>query len=160
MTYFFREAETPAHTHYGFPMFEWEGFAKTGVHFAIPEDRYIDPDNRSFDMPEEKLHLSKQFLQQHFPTSFDYESVQVMKQENKAVTCLFTRSPTEDFVIDTHPKMKNVVIFTGCSGHAFKFGTLLGKMLVHLTLDPNCKLMLGEYERSKFALDRVVVSKL
>jgi sarcosine oxidase len=45
-------------------------------------------------------------------------------------TCLYTNTPTEDFILDFVPDMPNVFLVSGCSGHGFKFTTLLGKIAV------------------------------
>ena len=44
-------------------------------------------------------------------------------------TCLYTTTPTEDFVID---RVGPVVIGSPCSGHGFKFTPLVGRMLADL----------------------------
>ena len=41
-------------------------------------------------------------------------------------TCLYTNTKNEDFLIDTLPGTKDVLIVSGCSGHGFKFTILLG----------------------------------
>jgi sarcosine oxidase len=46
-------------------------------------------------------------------------------------TCLYTMTPDEDFVLGREGQ---VVVGGGCSGHAFKFGPLLGEMLAGLAL--------------------------
>ncbi|HKA96223.1 MAG TPA: FAD-dependent oxidoreductase [Streptosporangiaceae bacterium] len=46
-------------------------------------------------------------------------------------TCLYTMTADEDFVLDREGP---VVVGAGCSGHAFKFGPLLGEMLAGLAL--------------------------
>jgi sarcosine oxidase len=46
-------------------------------------------------------------------------------------TCLYTMTADEDFVLD---RAGPVVVGGGCSGHAFKFGPLLGEMLADLAL--------------------------
>jgi len=46
-------------------------------------------------------------------------------------TCLFTNTPTEDFILDTR---ENVVLVSACSGHGAKFAPLLGEMAADLTL--------------------------
>jgi sarcosine oxidase len=46
-------------------------------------------------------------------------------------TCLYTMTVDEDFVLD---RAGPVVVGGGCSGHAFKFGPLLGEMLAGLAL--------------------------
>lgn len=48
-----------------------------------------------------------------------------------AETCLYTMTPDEDFVVDREGP---VVVGGGGSGHAFKFGPLLGEMLASLAL--------------------------
>lgn len=42
--------------------------------------------------------------------------------------CLYTNTPNEDFIFDTAPGGKNVLLVSGCSGHGFKFTVLLGKV--------------------------------
>jgi glycine/D-amino acid oxidase-like deaminating enzyme len=49
-------------------------------------------------------------------------------------TCLYTMSPDENFIIDSHPQHPNVVFAAGLSGHGFKFTPILGKALVNLAL--------------------------
>jgi sarcosine oxidase len=46
-------------------------------------------------------------------------------------TCLYTMTPDEDFVLGREGQ---VVVGGGCSGHAFKFGPLLGEALADLAL--------------------------
>jgi sarcosine oxidase len=43
-------------------------------------------------------------------------------------------TPDEDFVVDTHPEHKQIVIASPCSGHGFKFGAVLGDVLTDLAL--------------------------
>lgn len=43
--------------------------------------------------------------------------------------CLYTMSPDGDFVLDT---IDGVIVCGGCSGHAFKFGPLLGRLVADL----------------------------
>ncbi len=63
-----------------------------------------------------------------------------------AETCLYTMTADEDFVLDREGP---IVVGGGCSGHAFKFGPLLGEVLADLALgqDPGIP-------RERFALSR------
>jgi sarcosine oxidase len=45
-----------------------------------------------------------------------------------AQTCLYTNTPREDSLLDTVPGMPNVFFVSACSGHGFKFTTLMGKI--------------------------------
>lgn len=49
-------------------------------------------------------------------------------------TCLYTLTPDRDFVVDTLPDHPNVVVAIG-AGHAFKFASLLGKILSEVVMD-------------------------
>ena len=63
--------------------------------------------------------------------------------------CLYTMTPDEHFVIDHHPQHKHIVIASPCSGHGFKFTTLIGKMLTELAFDGTT-----QYDTSLFGLAR------
>lgn len=49
--------------------------------------------------------------------------------------CLYTMTPDEDFLIDLHPRHKNVAIAAGFSGHGFKFASVVGEILADLVVD-------------------------
>jgi sarcosine oxidase len=63
-----------------------------------------------------------------------------------AETCLYTMTPDEDFVLDREGP---VVVGGGGSGHAFKFGPLLGETLADLALGLQTRI-----PRERFALAR------
>ncbi|HEY2305301.1 MAG TPA: FAD-dependent oxidoreductase [Streptosporangiaceae bacterium] len=63
-----------------------------------------------------------------------------------AETCLYTMTPDEDFVLD---RAGPLVVGGGCSGHAFKFGPLLGEFLADLALGLDIPV-----PRERFALRR------
>ncbi|KAK2078181.1 hypothetical protein QBZ16_004049 [Prototheca wickerhamii] len=52
----------------------------------------------------------------------------------RAAVCLFTNTPDENFLIDRHPRHEQVIICSACSGHGFKFGSVIGEILKDLTL--------------------------
>jgi sarcosine oxidase len=64
-------------------------------------------------------------------------------------TCLYTMTPDEDFVID---RQGPVVVGGGCSGHAFKFGPLLGEMLAGLALGEEVAIPRERWSLSRQAL--------
>lgn len=47
-------------------------------------------------------------------------------------TCLFTMAPDNDFILRRAPHSARIVIGAGGSGHGFKFGPLVGRMLAEL----------------------------
>ncbi len=52
-----------------------------------------------------------------------------------AVSCKYTLTPDRHFVIDHHPEHPEVVIASPCSGHGYKFATVIGEMLADLAID-------------------------
>jgi sarcosine oxidase len=46
--------------------------------------------------------------------------------------CMYTMSPDEHFVLDTLPGARNVAVFSGDSGHGFKFASELGAICADL----------------------------
>ena len=69
----------------------------------------------------------------------------------RADTCLYTCTPTEDFVIGALPGERRVVIGAGFSGHGFKFAPLVGRVLADLALDGRSSVPEFEAERARFA---------
>jgi sarcosine oxidase len=44
-------------------------------------------------------------------------------------------TPDEHFVLDLHPGFSNVVVVSPCSGHGFKFCSVVGKIAADLAVD-------------------------
>ncbi|EIM24503.1 N-methyl-L-tryptophan oxidase [Microvirga lotononidis] len=49
-------------------------------------------------------------------------------------TCMYTRTPDEDFVIDRSSADPRIVLASPCSGHGFKFASVIGEVLADLAL--------------------------
>jgi len=58
----------------------------------------------------------------------------------RATTCRYTMLPSEDFLIDFVPGNRDVVVSSACSGHGFKFTSVIGEILADLALDGGTKL--------------------
>ena len=46
--------------------------------------------------------------------------------------CMYTMTPSEHFILDTHPEHSQIAYAAGLSGHGFKFAPVLGKRLVDM----------------------------
>lgn len=71
----------------------------------------------------------------------------------EAVTCRYTMTPDEDFIIDRLPKHPNIVIGSPCSGHGFKFGITIGNILADLAIEGSTT-----HDIQRFRLDRPALS--
>ena len=68
-----------------------------------------------------------------------------------AKTCLYTLTPDRDFLLDRVPGTENIFAVVG-AGHAFKFASVLGQILVDLALDGATS-----HDISAFAADRPIL---
>jgi sarcosine oxidase len=68
----------------------------------------------------------------------------------KAVTCLYTTTPDERFVIDLHPKHPQVIIASPCSGHGFKHSAAIGEVLAELVTEGKSKIDIRTFSLNRF----------
>ncbi|CAL8344381.1 unnamed protein product [Arctogadus glacialis] len=135
----FLQVECPEGKHhiYGLPSNEYPGLMKVCYHAGSE----THPDMRDRQSDRSDIDILKRYLTRCFP-GLDPEPAVVE-------SCMYTVTPDEDFVLDCHPIHNNIVIGAGFSGHGFKFGPLIGKLL--------CELSLGEvpsYDLSPFRIRR------
>ena len=53
----------------------------------------------------------------------------------KAVACMYTMTPDQNFVVGVHPGFRQVSIAAGFSGHGFKFAPVMGEILADLAMN-------------------------
>ncbi len=68
----------------------------------------------------------------------------------EATTCLYTNTPSGDFLLDRHPGDPRVVLASPCSGHGFKFAPVIGEVLADLVEDRKPR-----FDIAPFSLDRL-----
>jgi sarcosine oxidase len=106
---------------YGFPVFGVPGF-KFGKYFHLGETSGADEIDRQPHDYDERLLRS--FAERYFPDgcgpTMDLQ------------TCMFTNTPDHHFVIDLHPDYPQVSIASPCSGHGFKFASVVGEIMADL----------------------------
>ena len=102
---------------YGFPIF---GEATTVKITQDSGGKPVDVRTRDFEEDAEITARVKGFLERYLPAALG--PVDLVK------TCLYARTPDRDFVIDALPGYANVSVAVG-DGHAFKFASLIGRIL-------------------------------
>lgn len=78
-------------------------------------DQSIDPDQQA---------RVEAYLDQHFHFT--------KKRLVHHSMCMYTMTPSEHFILDTHPDHSQIAYAAGLSGHGFKFAPVLGKRLVDM----------------------------
>jgi sarcosine oxidase len=63
---------------------------------------------------------------------------------------MFTNTPDEDFLLDTHPDHDNVVIGAGFSGHGFKFASVVGEILADIAVEGATQLPIEPFRIGRF----------
>jgi sarcosine oxidase len=108
--------------YYGLPVYGAAG-VKTAQDVGGAE---VTAETRTFEPDQAALQRLVHFMQAHLPTA--------VGPILYAKSCLYTLTPDRDFVIDTLPDHPNVMVAVG-AGHAFKFASLIGKILAELAID-------------------------
>jgi sarcosine oxidase len=72
----------------------------------------------------------------------------------RLAVCLFTNTLDEHFVIDTLPGAPEVVVASPCSGHGFKFASVVGEALADLATEGSSQLDLSLFDMKRFETDR------
>lgn len=66
------------------------------------------------------------------------------------VSCKYTLTPDHHFVIGHHPDHATVVIASPCSGHGYKFASVVGEVLADLALDGRTRHPIDLFAPSRF----------
>ena len=74
-------------------------------------------------------------------------------------TCMYSMSPDGDFIIDVHPKHKNIAFAGGFSGHGFKFASAVGEALKDLVTAGTTKVDLEAFSLKRFLVSMHQQSK-
>ncbi|HEU5316406.1 MAG TPA: N-methyl-L-tryptophan oxidase [Chloroflexota bacterium] len=114
--------ETPQGHFYGLPHVRQRG-VKVALHHT---GQYGDPDTIDREVRQEDEAPVRQFVRAHIP--------RLDGPVESSLVCLYTLTPDGHFVIDSHPAHPQVVFASACSGHGFKFASVVGEILADLAL--------------------------
>jgi sarcosine oxidase len=126
--------------YYGCPTFGEAG-PKVGQDVG---GRDVTADTRTFELDRAALGRVEAFLARCIPS--------ILGPRIYTKSCLYTLTPDRDFVIDTLPAHPHVAVAIG-AGHAFKFASLIGRILAELTFDGRT----GS-DIAPFAIDRHILT--
>lgn len=107
--------------YYGFPVFAVPGFKFGRYHHR---DEPADPDalDRAPNAADEAI--LRQFAARYFPEGAG--PTMALRP------CMFTNTPDEHFILDRLPAAPQVIVASPCSGHGFKFCSVVGEILADL----------------------------
>lgn len=125
---------------YGFPAFG-EPATKAGQDVG---GALTTADERDFVPEPANATRVEQFLTRYLPTA--------VGPIHSIRTCLYTLTPDRDFVIDRVPDHPNALVAIG-AGHAFKFASVIGRILAELAIDGRTP-----SDLSPFRIDRPILT--
>ncbi|WP_431267161.1 N-methyl-L-tryptophan oxidase [Dankookia sp. P2] len=107
--------------YYGFPVVEVPGF-RFGRYHHRAEHMPAEAMRREVEPADEAL--LRDFANRYFP--------QGTGPTMALRACIFTNTPDEHFILDHHPAHPQVVLASPCSGHGYKFCSVVGEVLADL----------------------------
>ena len=123
---------------YQFPEWGMPGF-KIGYYNHLKERGAADTLSRETNAKDEAL--LRGIVERYFP--------QAAGRTLDLQTCLFTNTRDEHFVVDVLPSTPQVVVASPCSGHGFKFASVMGEILADFATGKRSR-----FDLSLFALSR------
>jgi glycine/D-amino acid oxidase-like deaminating enzyme len=98
--------------------------------FKVADDtrgRNFDPTNGERFVSQATLKRVREYIAFRFPAMKDAPLIETR-------VCQYEQTADSHFVLDRHPRMNNVWLLGGGSGHGFKHGPALGEMMADLIL--------------------------
>ena len=129
-----------ANVFYGFPVYG-EVATKAAIDASGPP---VTPETRSYEADPVREQRLEAWLAEHLP--------HFLGPKLYTKTCLYAMPKDRNFVIDHLPETPQIIVCSG-AGHAYKFASLLGKILSQLALDDHT-----EYPIRPFSLDRPAIT--
>ena len=124
---------------YAFPAYGIPGF-KLGRYHHLGQ--VVDPDAMDQQVHPEDEELLRGFTARYFPRAAG--------PTMSLKTCMFTNSPDEHFILDTHPDLPQVSVAAGFSGHGFKFCSVVGEVMADLVQEGQSRHDLGLFSLGRF----------
>jgi glycine/D-amino acid oxidase-like deaminating enzyme len=115
--------------------------------FKIADDTRgepFDPTNGERVVSQETLKDIREYVAFRFPALRDAPLVETR-------VCQYEQTPDANFIMDRHPKIENVWLLGGGSGHGFKHGPAVGEMMAELVLkdrEANPLFRLARFEKT------------
>src|SRR5690606_2917611 len=100
-------------------------------------------ETRSFDEDPENRSRVEAWAERYLPTA--------LGPLHYTRTCLYTLTPDRDFVLDQVPGHPDITVAIG-AGHAFKFASLIGRILAELAIEGRTP-----SDLTPFAMDRPIL---
>jgi len=126
---------------YGLPYIEGQGVKVAGLHFGDP----ADPDTLDRTPSADDEERVRGWLRRRVPLANG--------ERRDAKVCMYTNTVDSHFVIDNLLEDSNVVVASACSGHGFKFASVIGEILADLVLEGETEHPIGFLSSERLGSD-------
>jgi sarcosine oxidase len=127
-------------SYYGFPAHDGHGF-KLGWYHHFREPIDPDRDDRATNATDEQA--LRAFAERYVPDAAG--PTEMLK------TCIFTNTPDEHFVVDRLRDAPQVTVVSACSGHGYKFCSVIGEIAADLSIDGSTRHAIDLFSLGRFA---------
>ncbi|MBX8510893.1 N-methyl-L-tryptophan oxidase [Pseudomonas cichorii] len=128
---------------YGFPPLTGEGSMKMAT------EQYVD-----VSQPETlERTITAAEEQDMFRTQVSGKIAGLTSRVVRSSVCAYTVTPDYHFIIDEHPRLKNVTVVSACSGHGFKHSAGLGQALAQQCIHGKSDVDLSAFSLKRFNLE-------
>ena len=135
------------------PIFIWEyesgkffyGFPDLGDGIKVAlhhQGERADPEHMQREVGENEILEMKSLLQRLLPTA----AGRLKSHE----VCIYTNTPDEHFIFDWHPAYHQVFVASPCSGHGFKFSSVIGELAAKLLTNQRVSFDLSRFRIGRF----------
>ncbi len=124
---------------YGFPVHHAGAMKIANHHKGEP----VEMDSFDEQVKDEFIERCRAFFGEFIPQLADARVAQTR-------VCVYNNTPDDDFIIDWHPEMNDVLIVTGFSGHGFKFGSIAGRISAELLISKDTAYDIARFSLSRF----------
>lgn len=100
------------------------------------------PEEADRSLREEDAEPVRAFVRERLPG--------LVPRETESISCLYTNSPDHHFLVGPHPRHPNVVVVSACSGHGFKFTSVLGEIVSRLLAGEEVPQELSPFDPGRF----------
>jgi len=128
----------PGKLFYGFPALGEDGVKVARHHTGVS----CSPTDIQREVNQDEIREARGILERNLPT--------VNGELLSATTCMYTNTPDGHFIIDRDPRHPNVVLASPCSGHGFKFASVIGEVLADLACDGHTKHPIDMFRLRRF----------
>jgi sarcosine oxidase len=124
----------------------WYGFPDVGEGLKVAFHHHGDlvhPDRVDRTIGEHEVNRMREVLRAYLPDADG--------PPTSTAACLYTNTPDEHFVIGRHPAHPSVILASPCSGHGFKFASVIGEILADLASEREPAFDLSLFAPGRFA---------